>query len=138
MLEGNAQDHFRQILALTKESAGSKPEPLPAFIYKFVKIILENSPFPDNMTKKEVKQVEQIHLLLMAPLAGEDDAGVIVNQVLLDDSITLLSHCLGGKNMKALKFVCNDLKLLPIDVTFNHGILFPIPDITRKTGFIAS
>ena len=65
-LEGNVQDHFHQILALTKESTQSKPTPTPVFTYKFA-IDIEESPLPDDMTLREAKQVEQIHLLLTAP-----------------------------------------------------------------------
>ena len=111
-LEGNVQDHFHQILALTKESAKSKPVPPPAFKYKFAKIDIKDSFFPDDMMEKEAKQVRQIHLLLTAPLAGVDDTGAIVDKALFDNSITKLKHHLNGKNTKVLKFVCDDLKLV--------------------------
>ena len=32
--------------------------------------------------------------------------------VVFDGSVALLGCCLDGKNMKALKFVCSDLKLI--------------------------
>lgn len=131
-LEGNAQDHFRQILALTKESAESKPEPPPAFDYKFAKIDSKEPPFPDDMTEKEAKQVGQIHLLLTAPLAGVDDTGVIVDHALLDNSITLLDHRLAGKNMKALVFVCSDLKLVPSKPDLRSGTLVSNPRYYKK------
>ena len=112
-LEGNAQDHFHQILALTKESAQSKPASTSAFTYKFTKVNIEESPLPDNLTLKEAKQVKQIHLLLTAPFDGVDDTSAIVDQTLFDDSVTRLHHHLSGKNTKLLKFVCGDIKLLP-------------------------
>ena len=112
-LEGNAQNHFRQILALTKESAQSKPAPTPVFTYKFAKVDIEESPLPDNLTLKEAKQVKQIHSLLTAPFDGVDDTGAIVDQTLFDDSVTRLHHHLSGKNTKLLKFIYGDIKLLP-------------------------
>ena len=112
-LEGNAEDHFRHILSLTKESAESKPTPPPAFYHKFTTIKINDSPLPDDMSKKEAKQVGHIHSLLVAPLASVDDAGAIVDHGMFDSSATLLRRCLDSKNMRALKFVCSDLKLVP-------------------------
>lgn len=112
-LEGNAQDHFRNILSLTMDSARSKLPPPPAFQHEFEKINFESLPFPDNMSEDEAKQVGQIHLLLVAPFAGVDDAGTIVDRALFDSSVTLLRHRLDKKNTKPLKFVCNDLTLAP-------------------------
>ena len=113
-LEGNAEDHFRYILNLTKESAYSKPPPPPAFTYKFTKIDITEPPFPNGMSDKDVKQVGQIHLLLTAPFAGVDDTGAIVDQTLLDNSIISLGRSLDNKKMITLMFVCSDLKLLPL------------------------
>ena len=113
-LEGNAEDHFRYILNLTKESAYSKPPPPPAFTYKFTKIDIMEPPFPNGMSDKDVKQVGQIHLLLTAPFAGVDDTGAIVDQTLLDNSIISLGRSLDNKKMITLMFVCSDLKLLPL------------------------
>ena len=112
-LEGNAEDHFHHILSLTKESAESKPIPPPAFDYKFTRIKVDDPPFPDDMSEKEAKQVGHIHALLVAPLAGVDNAGAIVDHAVFDGSVTLLGCRLDSKNMKALKFVCSDLKLIP-------------------------
>ena len=64
------------------------------------------------MTEKEAKQVGYIHALLVAPLAGVDDAGAIVDHMVFDGSVTLLGCPLDSKNMKVLKFVCGDLKLI--------------------------
>lgn len=64
------------------------------------------------MMEKEAKQARQIYLLLTVPLAGVDNTGAIVDQAIFDNSITKLNHCLNSKNAKALKFICNDLKLV--------------------------
>ena len=77
-LEGNVEDHFCHILSLMKESAESKPTPPPAFYNKFTTIKINDPPLPDDMSEKEAKQVRHIHSLLVAPLAGTDNAGVIV------------------------------------------------------------
>ena len=111
-LEGNAEDHFHHILSLMKESAESKPIPLPAFDHKFTRIKVDDPPFPDDMSENEAKQVGHIHALLIAPLAGADDAGAIVDHAVFDGSITLLGCRLDSKNMKALKFICSNLKLI--------------------------
>ena len=77
-LEGNVEDHFCHILSLMKESAESKPTPPPAFYHKFTTIKINDPPLPDDMSEKEAKQVRHIHPLLVAPLAGTDNAGVII------------------------------------------------------------
>ena len=136
-LEGNVQDHFHQILALTKESAQSKPTPTPVFTYKFA-IYIEESPLPDDMTLREAKQVEQIHLLLTAPFKGVDDTVAIVDQMLFDDSITQLLHHLSGKNTKPLKFICGNIKLVPHNPTFDWPLHCLILSTSRKTGLNAS
>ena len=111
-LEGNAEDYFHHILPLTKESAKSKPIPPPAFNHKFIRIKVDDPPFPNDMSEKEAKQVGHIHALLVAPLAGVDVTGAIVDYAVFDGSVTLLGCCLDSKNMKVLKFVCGDLKLI--------------------------
>ena len=112
-LEGNAEDHFCHILFLMKESAESRPVPLPVFDHKFTKIKVDDPPFPDSMCEKEAKQIGDIHTLLTAPLAGIDSAGTAVDHAVFDNNITLLQSHLNNKNTKVLKFICNDLKLLP-------------------------
>ena len=112
-LEGNAEDHFRHVLSLTKESAESKPTPPPVFYHKFTTIKINDPPLPDDMSEKEAKQVGHIHSLLVAPLASVDDAGAIVDHAMFDSSVTLLRRRLDSKNTRALKFVCSNLKLVP-------------------------
>ena len=51
-LEGNAEDYFRHILSLTKESAKSKPVPPPAFDHKFTNIKVDDPPFPNDMSDR--------------------------------------------------------------------------------------
>ena len=112
-LEGNAEDHFCHILSSMKESAESKPTPPPAFYHKFTTIKINDPPLPNDMSEKEAKQVGHIHSLLVAPLAGVDDAGAIVDHAMFDSSVTLLHRHLDSKNTRALKFVCSNLKLVP-------------------------
>ena len=112
-LEGNVEDHFHHILSLMKESAKSKPIPLPVFNHKSTRIKVDDPPFPDDMSEKEAKQVGHIYALLIAPLAGVDDAGAIVDHMVFDGSVTLLGCHLDSKNMKALKFVCGNPTLIP-------------------------
>ena len=85
-LEGNAVDHFRHVLSLTKESAESKPTPPPAFYHKFTTIKINDPPLPYDMSEKEA---------------------------MFDSSVTLLCRRLDSKNTRALKCVCSDLKLVP-------------------------
>ena len=122
------------ILSLMKESAKSKPVPPPAFNHKFTRIKVNDPPFLNDMTEKEAKQVGYIHALLVAPLAGVDDAGAIVNHVVFDGSVTLLGCRLDSKNMKALKFVCGDLKLPRLSLRCQW---IKPPGTTRKIGYNA-
>lgn len=112
VLEGNAQNHFRNILNLTTTAANTHSQPPPAFVQKFKKIDLDVTPFPGEMTLREAKQVNSIHALLVAPLVG-DDANVISDQESLDDTIKVLRSRLNSKNIKPLAFVCQDLRLGP-------------------------
>jgi hypothetical protein len=59
ILEGLTQQHFRFVLGLTSSSAANEPLPQKAFSHDFTKIE-HNGEFPDNMTLKEVKQVDAI------------------------------------------------------------------------------
>ena len=107
------EDYFHHILFLIKGSAEGRPVPSPAFGHKFTKIKVDDPPFPNDMCEKEAKQVGDIHALLVALLAGIDSAGAIVDHAVFDNNITLLQSHLNSKNTKVLKFICNDLKLLP-------------------------
>ena len=113
-LEGNAEDHFHHILSLMKESAKIKPVPPPAFDHKFTRIKVDDPPFPNDMSEKEAKQVGHICALLIAPLAGVDNTGAIVDHMVFYGSVTLLGCHLDSKNMKVLKFISSDIKLIPL------------------------
>jgi hypothetical protein len=106
VLEGNAQDHFRNILDLSTKSAENKLVISPAFEHKF-----SMGPHPDDMTTKEIKQVEQIHTLLTLSIDGVDRAGDIIDQLAFDQSFENLRKRLQSKNLKPLTFVCKDLRL---------------------------
>lgn len=98
ILEGLAQTHFREVLCLTMASASSPPPMVKAFTHDFTPV----DPGNPNMTPKEIKQVGEIHALLMAP--AEDDDG---------DDWKKLNVKLLRKNTKAITFVCNSLQILP-------------------------
>jgi hypothetical protein len=98
ILEGLAQTHFREVLCLTMASASSPPPMVKAFTHDFTPV----NPGNPNMTPKEIKQVGEIHALLMAP--AEDDDG---------DDWKKLNVKLLRKNTKAITFVCNSLQILP-------------------------
>jgi hypothetical protein len=63
ILEGLAHTHFREVLGLTMSSALSPPLKVNAFHHNFTPVDHENP----NMTTKEIKQVGEIHALLVAP-----------------------------------------------------------------------
>lgn len=111
VLEGNAQDHFRNILDLSLASAESKPATSPAFKHGFLMINPNRVPYPNDMTVKEVKQVEKIHGILTSPLDGVDAAGEIADELVFNESVKTLIKRLNSKNTKALTFVCEDLQL---------------------------
>jgi len=112
-LEGNAHNHFRNVLGLTMGSAHTKLETIPAFRHPFEKVDTRVPPLPDNMTEKEGKQVASIHALLTAPIEGVNEDGEVVDQTAFEDSWTDLSAKLLRKNMKPLEFVCRDLNSMP-------------------------
>jgi hypothetical protein len=121
ILEGFAKQHFRVVLGLTSSSAANEPLPRIAFSHNFTKID-HDSKFPDDMTLKEVKQVDAIHGLLTASLEGVGDDGRVVDQESFAESLLSLTRRLSSKNMKALQFVCKDLECHPaVPLLPNHS-----------------
>jgi hypothetical protein len=92
ILEGLSQLHAREALRLTDASAAAAPDIIPAFDHAFTKA--QEGP----MLPKIVKQVNQIHDLLVAPAATEAD-------------LVSLQEKLIKKNLPALTFVGEDLHL---------------------------
>ncbi|KIM77364.1 hypothetical protein PILCRDRAFT_12008 [Piloderma croceum F 1598] len=98
ILEGLAQQHFRFVLSLTSSSAANEPLPQKAFSHNFTKIE-HNGEFPNNMTLKEVKQVDAIHGLLTMSLEGVGDNGHVVDQESFTESLLSLTRRLSSKNL---------------------------------------
>ena len=67
------------------------------------------------MTIKEAKMINGIHSLLMAPLAGLDNNGRVIDHVEYDASMQTLSKQLSNRNTNPLKFVVLDVGIMPRD-----------------------
>ena len=67
------------------------------------------------MTVKEAKTINSIHSLLMAPLAGLDNNGHVIDHVEYDASVQILSKQLSNRNSNPLKFVALDVGIVPRD-----------------------
>lgn len=108
ILEGLAQNHFRKVLCLTSAAAAA---PLPrarAFDYPFADVDTNES--PAGMSANAIKDVSKIHVLLMEPIQGVNENG-IVDMLAYEASAALLRTHLQTKNTISLKFVCTDLRL---------------------------
>ncbi|KAF8592802.1 hypothetical protein K439DRAFT_1643569 [Ramaria rubella] len=97
ILERLVQCHICDILDLSTRSATTKPVTQSAFSFNF-----QQAHSDHNMADKEVKQVAQIHTLLMAPIYDEIDEEI-------QNQLEVLKGKLLQKTLKPLKFVCNDL-----------------------------
>jgi hypothetical protein len=95
ILEGLAHAHFHEFLGLTTASASNPPPLVKAFMHDFH----PPSPTQSDMTSKEVKQVTEIHELLMMPAEDENDNWDNLKIKLL------------WRNMKPLIFICHDLQI---------------------------
>ena len=106
IFEGLIPYHFRDILGLTSANAKETQALLPAFEYTFAVVDIEgNSHLPEKawLSDKEITQVESIGHALCQHVgdgAEEQEKG-------LED----LHRRLMNKNLKALNFVGNGLKL---------------------------
>jgi hypothetical protein len=123
ILEGLGQQHARVALGLTTASANEQDLIVPSFTYKFRVANADN----DSMKENEVKQVSQIHALLVMPVAGvggqaeieddpeadgaesEDEGEDSSDEV--EENLEKLATKLAMKNLRPLKFVCDDLGL---------------------------
>lgn len=108
ILEGVTSFHIRDVLSLTTVSAKAPDTFLPAFEYQFR---LADST-QDLMSAKEVKQVKDIHTLLIAPVM-DFDVEDTDQESRINDHSNLLVKRLMGKNAKSLRFVANDLNCQP-------------------------
>lgn len=109
ILEGFAHRHFRYVLCLTAESAAAPPPVPVAFTHDFKTI----DPDQAEMSSKEAKQVTGIHNLVTAPVAGVSKSNEVIDQDKFNTSIKQLRKRLMGKNMNAIKFVCDDVGCQP-------------------------
>lgn len=98
IFEGIIQRHVCDILELTTVKAKAKPDQENAFTYNF------STPDPSGCQDKILKQIEQIHQLLLAPLYDTSMANPSV-----DVFFKPLEKKLMQKNKPALKFVCADI-----------------------------
>lgn len=99
-----AHTHACFVLTLTTKSASKHAHTIPAFEVSFLQFN------PDvhgrlEMSEKDIKHISAVHILLTTAL---DDITTT------DEHLESLKKKLSNKNLKALKFVCEDLKLLPI------------------------
>jgi Transposase family tnp2 len=101
ILEGLAQNHTRRVLKLTTKSASERAEPMPAFEASFLQFD------PDvhgslEMSDNDIVHISVIHNLLTASLDDDTNAS---------EHLETLKKRLSNKNLKALTFVYDDLKL---------------------------
>jgi hypothetical protein len=124
IFENLVQDHFRHFLGLTTKLATTGPAAHIAFTHPFKVTSLEEQlsrDTKDRMTEKEIKQVTDIHTLLVA---GPADST-------FDNYLSALERKLQGKNLKPLQFVFQDLGLVIPDTTY-PAAPFPVKK-TRLT-----
>lgn len=107
LFESLVANHFRVFLGLTMVSATTADPRIPAFQYKFSKIEVIDGPLV-GFTENEVKQLGVIHTLLTAVLI---DPGDVDSD--LQTAITTLEKKLMSKNKLPLKYVCENLGLIP-------------------------
>jgi hypothetical protein len=102
VLEGLAQAHTRYVLTLTMKSATERAQFAPAFEANFLQFDPEVHGL--DMSENDIDHIPVIHNLLIAPL---DDIMTV------NEHLGNLKKKLCTKNLKALKFVYEDLKLSP-------------------------
>ncbi|KAI0338939.1 hypothetical protein BDW22DRAFT_1458214 [Trametopsis cervina] len=104
LFEGLAEDHSRGVLVVSAAEASRPLSEPSAFTWDFRAV-----PSDSEFTTKEKQQVVKIHTLLTAPLVELDDTDH--NSTIHD--INWLSSRLATINLPVLRFVCEDLQVLP-------------------------
>ncbi len=102
LLEGLAQFHFREVLKLTNAAAKYKPKVTNTFDYDFPSPLCTKHITRADLKGDEIKQVSQIHALLLAPLP--------------DDTVetrSSLMKALERKKKSPLVYVAESLGLMP-------------------------
>ncbi|OJT06781.1 hypothetical protein TRAPUB_2364, partial [Trametes pubescens] len=99
IFEGLVPYHFRELLGLTAVNANAKDDLQPAFVHPFVAVDVEANSELDSkderkMSDKAIKDVRLIQRSLCLPIEGDVEAG-----------LKKLHKDLGGRNLKALRFV---------------------------------
>nr|OBZ69640.1 hypothetical protein A0H81_10344 [Grifola frondosa] len=109
IFEGIVENHCRIMLNLTTQSASGPESIIPAFHYPFR---TPDVPSGDLfLSQTEVKQVSDIHTLLTLPV-----------NVIHNDVWDVLAHRLSGKNVSALRFVCEDLACIPSNAAKKYKV----------------
>lgn len=105
LLEGLVQYHFWEVLALTETTAKAQEPLVPAFSHKFQ---LPDEAYVTKHLDKKLDQthIPHIHSLLTAPVGKEGD-----DESLDTENMKLLGTQLQKKNLNALRFVAESLKL---------------------------
>ncbi|HEV7738573.1 MAG TPA: hypothetical protein VGO47_14530 [Chlamydiales bacterium] len=117
ILEVLVQCHVRDILRLTTNHAQAPIEVANAFTYEFkepapIQSLSTELKDSNEMSEKEVKQIKQIHKLLVAVFfEGSINSGMD-NSRLWPEHQKKLMNQLASKSKNALKFVCDDLELI--------------------------
>jgi len=102
LLEGLAQFHFQEVLKLTNAAAKYKPKVTNTFDYDFPSPLCTKHITCADLKGDEIKQVSQIHALLLAPLP--------------DDTVetrSSLMKALERKKKSPLVYVAESLGLMP-------------------------
>ena len=113
ILEHFAHLHFQSILRLTSEAAAAPPSVPLAFRHNFKTIDSDHKAADYKMSKKEAKQVTNIHGLITAPLAGVCRPNIITDKAHFDASVQQLCKWLMTKNTVTLEFICRDVRCQP-------------------------
>ena len=113
ILERFAHLHFQSILHLTSEAMVAPPSVPLAFRHNFKTIDPDHEAADYKMSKKEAKQVTNIHGLITALLAGVCRPNVITDKACFDTSVQQLCKQLMTKNMVTLEFIFRDVRCQP-------------------------
>ena len=97
---------------MTAESTAAPPVPA-AFYHNFKTIDPDLEAEACGMLSKEAKQIVGIHNHVTAPVASVSKFNKVVDKAQFDTDIAHLHKWLMSKNMKALKFVCDDVGCQP-------------------------
>ena len=104
LLENLIAIHFNFNLGLIATNAMLPDPPIYAFLHNFTTVNNSATNLPPGLLNKEAKQVSTIHQLPKSAYTDKEDN---------DSQLSQLQKQLMNKNILALKFMCNDLNILP-------------------------